>query len=60
MQYDKFYEVLQQAGGKWISVGCFLSKTKADNHKKKFNIGTEVLPIKVVKRKFLDEPDGDK
>ena len=51
----KFYEVQQKTQASWVSVGFFLDKKKAEKYKNKFNTGTMVSPVRIVKRKFLDE-----
>ena len=63
MKHNKFYEVQQSVNGRWISVGCFLSKANAEDHERKFNTRVRVYSLRVVERKFLDDlakPKEDK
>ena len=51
----EFYELQQQAGGRWNHLGFFRTLKAARDHKEKFNTKTEVYPIRIVERYFNEE-----
>ena len=53
----KFYELQQQAGGRWKTVGYFLAEVNAEEHRREFNTTTSVSPLRIRKREFLDFGD---
>jgi hypothetical protein len=53
----KFYELQQKTGHSWMAVGFFLNRKNAEEHLKEFNTKTEVKPLRITKREFLDFGD---
>jgi hypothetical protein len=55
----KFYEVQQRTQTRWTPVGYFILKQNAEDHVSEFNTKTEVSPLRIREREFLDFGDFD-
>lgn len=51
----EFYELQQDAGGRWNHLGFFRTAKEARKHEKRFNTKTQVRPTRIVERQFQEE-----
>ena len=51
----EFYELQQNAGGRWNHLGFFRTIKEAQKHRERFNTKTEVYPTRIIERYFNEE-----
>jgi len=52
-----FYELQQRTQTRWTCVGFFLDKQNARDHMEDFNTKTQIAPMRIQERDFLDFGD---